>query len=151
MYLSTHLDSVTRIRFAHNDSHRLAIASADGTASICHIFPSPTIGLKAQKFDRATTSPRASLRIDYLEPPLLDLTTSSPPALMDIAWSLANDYVATVSLDASLCLWDVQRGGSLARHFRDVASPGSGLLVCEFHPMNNNYIVLGDTLGLVQV
>ncbi|EUB62323.1 WD repeat-containing protein 13 [Echinococcus granulosus] len=139
-----HKDTITRIRFAHNDSHRLAIASADGTASICHI-------------SEATGEEVAvSHKVDYFEPPVPDSTPTSvspfpPAALMDIAWSLANDFVATVSLDASLCLWDVQRQGCLTRHFRDVASPGGGLLVCEFHPINNNYLVLGDTLGLVQV
>ncbi|VDM31241.1 unnamed protein product [Hydatigera taeniaeformis] len=138
-----HKDSVTRIRFAHNDSYRLAIASADGTASICHI-------------SRSTEEEAGiSHKIDYLEPPSSDATPATVPtplaALMDVAWSLANDFVATVSLDASLCLWDVQRQGCLTRHFRDVASPGGGLLVCEFHPVNNNYLVLGDTLGLVQV
>ncbi|VDK22277.1 unnamed protein product [Taenia asiatica] len=135
-----HKDSITRIRFAHNDSHRLAIASADGTASICHIS-----GLKGQE----AAIPH---KIDYLEPPVSDTTPNTvPAALMDVTWSLANDFVATVSLDASLCLWDVQRQGFLTRQFRDVASPGGGLLVCEFHPVNNNYLVLGDTLGLVQV
>lgn len=70
---------------------------------------------------------------------------------MDIAWSIGNDFVATVSLDASLCLWDVNRQGALARHLREVATPGGGLMVCEFHPVNNNYLILGDTMGLVQV
>ncbi|VDL25198.1 unnamed protein product [Hymenolepis diminuta] len=144
-----HKDSITRIRFAHNDSHLLAIASADGTASICHIA----------KSDLSTTTP-VSHRIDYLQVPQPLLTTSTtknlnrchpPAAIMDVAWSVANDFVATVSLDSSLCLWDVNRRGTLARHLRDVATPGGGLMVCEFHPVNNNYLILGDTMGLVQV
>ncbi|KAM3175823.1 hypothetical protein ACTXT7_007764 [Hymenolepis weldensis] len=142
-------DSITRIRFAHNDSHLLAIASADGTASICHIA----------KSDPSTTTP-VSHRIDYLQLPQPLPTTPTtknlnqypppPAAIMDIAWSVANDFVATVSLDSSLCLWDVNRRGALARHLRDVATPGGGLMVCEFHPVNNNYLILGDTMGLVQ-
>lgn len=143
------LDSITRIRFAHNDSHLLAIASADGTASICHIA----------KSDPSTTTP-VSHRIDYLQVPQPLPTTSTtknlnryhpPAAIMDVAWSVANDFVATVSLDSSLCLWNVNRRGTLARHLRDVATPGGGLMVCEFHPVNNNYLILGDTMGLVQV
>ncbi|VDD74323.1 unnamed protein product [Mesocestoides corti] len=129
------LDSITRIRFAHNDSHRLAIASADGTASICHISDVDS----------------APHRIDYLESPTSQTGDSTAAALMDVAWSLANTFVVTVSLDASLCLWDMEKRGSLARHLRQVASPNASLLVCEFHPVNNNYIVVGDTMGCVQV
>uniref|UniRef100_A0A5K3EST0 WD_REPEATS_REGION domain-containing protein n=2 Tax=Mesocestoides corti TaxID=53468 RepID=A0A5K3EST0_MESCO len=130
-----HKDSITRIRFAHNDSHRLAIASADGTASICHISDVDS----------------APHRIDYLESPTSQTGDSTAAALMDVAWSLANTFVVTVSLDASLCLWDMEKRGSLARHLRQVASPNASLLVCEFHPVNNNYIVVGDTMGCVQV
>lgn len=70
---------------------------------------------------------------------------------MDVAWSVANDLVATVGLDASLCLWDVGRQGALARQLHNAATPGGGLMVCEFHPVNNNYLILGDTMGSVQV
>ena len=32
---------VTSIKFAHDDKHRLACSSADGTISVCQLVPSP--------------------------------------------------------------------------------------------------------------
>lgn len=136
-------DSITRIRFANNDSHQLAITSSDGSASICHIGSSTT-----------------GHRINYLRSPSggggggvrCEDTNPIPVAIMDVAWSSANDCLATVSLDGSVCLWTLDGGGgspALTRRLRQVeASP---LLVCEFHPINNNYLVVGGISGVVQV
>ncbi|BHF74712.1 WD repeat-containing protein 13 [Sparganum proliferum] len=145
-----HKDSITRIRFPHNDSSRLAVASADGTVSICHIVPiSQGDGQTEEQNEQGDTT---------------SSTISSPPpitwfrlpnsktvgAVMDISWSTINDFLISASLDGSLCLWDIQKS-TLARHFSAKDLNAGSLLACGFHPANNNYLAVSGTKGVVQV
>ena len=34
---------VTAIKFAHDEKHKLACSSSDGTISVCHLVPSPSV------------------------------------------------------------------------------------------------------------
>ncbi|OON16993.1 WD domain, G-beta repeat protein, partial [Opisthorchis viverrini] len=80
-----HTGAVNRIRFANNDNTRLAIASMDGTISICSTWP-----------------PSQAKRVLLL----LSGGHQRGTSITDLAWSLSNDTLVSTALDGSVCLWD---------------------------------------------
>ncbi|CAB3998635.1 WD repeat-containing 13-like, partial [Paramuricea clavata] len=116
-----HAEAVTSIKFAHDEKHQLACSSSDGTISVCHLIPSPSVTcfLRGHK---------ASIK--------------------DFDWSVANDFIVSASLDGSSRLWNPTSGQCL-RVFDD--NWLCAVLSCRFQPLNNNMIVTGNQKGHIQV
>ncbi|VDL98747.1 unnamed protein product [Schistocephalus solidus] len=128
----------------------MAVASADGTISICHIVP--LAGGQGQT-EEENEQGDATTSFSVSSPPITWFRLPNPgtaAAVMDISWSTINDFLISASLDGSLCLWDVQKS-NLARHFSAGDLNAGGLLACEFHPANNNYLAISGTRGVVQI
>ncbi|CAH8664326.1 unnamed protein product [Schistosoma rodhaini] len=124
-----HSGAVNRLSFANHDSSRLALASSDGTVSICRI--SPTNGV----FSIACVLPE--YRVKQTE-------------ITDIAWSMTNEFLASTSLDGNICLWDVGEA-KLAREYLSTELKLGPLLTCAFQPANNNIFAVGSVTGIVQM
>ncbi|CAI2734543.1 unnamed protein product [Schistosoma spindalis] len=124
-----HSGAVNRLSFANHDSSRLALASSDGTVSICRI--SPTSGV----FSIACVLPE--YRVKQTE-------------ITDIAWSMTNEFLASTSLDGNICLWDVGEA-KLAREYLSTELKLGPLLTCAFQPANNNIFAVGSVTGIIQM
>jgi len=108
-----HKESVTVVKFAHNDRGRLLCASDDGNASVC---------------DVATTPPVVSLHL-----------IGHSSAVTGCDWSMDNDLIVTSSLDGTLRIWDSHTGVCV----RSVTDPSNAkLLTCAFLPANNNMVIV---------
>lgn len=74
--------------------------------------------------------------------------------LLDVAWAITNDMLASVSLDSTLRLWQLRTGDAMK-----VIDVGKRLLCCALCPLNNNYVVvrvrvtcrLNNNYGVVRV
>ncbi|XP_050729025.1 WD repeat-containing protein 13-like [Eriocheir sinensis] len=117
-----HKESVTMVRFAHNDPGLLACCSLDGTLSICQVADG--------------------------EPRVLHTLRKHSAGVTGFDWSATNDLLLSCGLDGNVCLWRVSLGECL-RSVTDQA--GSLVLSCVFHPFNANWVVLGNSRGMVQV
>lgn len=117
-----HRESVTSVKFAHDDKSRLACSSLDGQISIFQIIPPPsTIICSLQGHTAGVT---------------------------DFVWSLSNDTILSCSLDGSSRLWQVASG----RCLRVIPNPNeSEVLACLFQPINNNLFAIGDSKQMLQV
>lgn len=120
---SHHTDSITRLRFAHDDSWRFAVSSMDHTVSICQI-PEINAGTCLQ--------------------PLI--MKGHHEGVVDIVWSVSNDLLLSCSLDSTLHLWNPSNGDCIR-----VLEDNCAILCCLFQPINNNLVVTGNIRGCVQV
>lgn len=117
-----HADSVTMVKFAHNDQGLLACSSLDGTLSICQVAEG--------------------------EPRVLHTLRHHSAGVTGFDWSSTNDLLLSCGEDGAICLWSSTTGSCL-RTVSDQA--GAHVLSCLFHPLNSNWAVLGNSRGLVQV
>jgi len=78
-----HKTVITSIRFAHENRDLLAVASMDGTISICSTFEHPTVQT---------------------------MLIGHQGGVTDIDWSLSNEFVLSSSLDGTVRVWDVKTG-----------------------------------------
>lgn len=122
---------MSRLAFAHDEKYRLAIASLDGTLSICSVS------------DEANLS-RVMLKL-----------VGHTNAVTDFAWSISNDLIVSCSLDCTLRVWDANSGKQqpsmtqLMHHERmfqgeciRVVEDNTQVLCCAFQPLNNNLVVV---------
>ncbi|CAH8498779.1 unnamed protein product [Dicrocoelium dendriticum] len=123
-----HKGAINRLRFANNDNTRLAIASADGTISICCAWP-PDV-------------PKQVIHI-------LTGGHQRQAAVTDVVWSLSNDFLASTSVDGTVCMWNTS-SGILARHYSTQSLQVGPVLVCGFQPQNYNLLVVGGAWGVIQ-
>nr|CAX69381.1 WD repeat protein 13 [Schistosoma japonicum] len=124
-----HSGAVNRLSFANHDSSRLAMASSDGTISICHIPPASGC------FSISCVLPEC--RVKQTE-------------ITDIAWSMTNEFLLSTSLDGNICFWDVEEA-KLAREYLSKDLKLGPLLTCAFQPANNNIFAVGSVMGIVQM
>lgn len=117
-----HRDSVTMVKFAHNDSGLLACCSLDGSLSICQVADG--------------------------EPRVLHSLQLHTAGVTGFDWSATNDLLLSCGEDGKVCLWSALSGQCL-RSVSDQA--GTQVLSCVFHPFNSNWAVLGNSRGMVQV
>ena len=64
--------------------------------------------------------------------------------LVDFDWSVANDFLVSVSSDGTCCLWAPSTGRCL-RTIPDTS--GVQTLCCRFHPTYANFVVVSVTTG----
>ncbi|XP_046864031.1 WD repeat-containing protein 13-like isoform X2 [Xenia sp. Carnegie-2017] len=117
-----HAEAVTSIKFAHDEKHKLACSSSDGTLSICDLLPTP--------------------------PSVTCFLRGHKAAIKDFDWSVANDFIVSASIDGTSRLWSPSSGQCL-RVFSDAYL--CPVLSCRFQPLNNNMIVTGNDKAHVQV
>ncbi|KAK7051132.1 WD repeat-containing protein 13 [Halocaridina rubra] len=117
-----HRDSVTMVKFAHNDQGLLACSSLDGTLSLCEVSDG--------------------------QPRVLHTLKHHAAAVTGFDWSSTNDLLVSSGEDGVVCLWSSSSGQCL-RTVNDQANVK--VLSCLFHPLNSNWVVLGNSRGLVQV
>ncbi|XP_063443917.1 WD repeat-containing protein 13-like [Mytilus trossulus] len=117
-----HTAAVTNVKFGHDDKTRLACASLDGTLSICQVIPDPAT--------------------------VICMLRGHSAGVTDFVFSLSNDVILSVSLDATARVWDIAAGKCM-RVIED--SMAAELLSCVFHPLNNNMFVTGNSKCFVQV
>lgn len=60
-------------------------------------------------------------------------------SISDFVFSLSNDVILSVSLDATARVWDIAAGKCM-RVIED--SMAAELMSCVFHPLNNNMFVV---------
>uniref|UniRef100_A0A915K458 Uncharacterized protein n=1 Tax=Romanomermis culicivorax TaxID=13658 RepID=A0A915K458_ROMCU len=121
---------VTRVRFAHDEQKRVALASMDGTITILKISSTPDVVenvLKLKGHKMGVIGSRSSI-------------------FKDIVWSISNDFLLSCSMDSTLRLWDPNDGKC-----KRIIDDNSPVLCCLFQPINNNLVVTGNLKGLVQV
>ncbi|KAF7259363.1 hypothetical protein EG68_03145 [Paragonimus skrjabini miyazakii] len=123
-----HTGAINRLRFANNDNTHLAIASADGTISLCCCWP-----------------PGDVKRVTHI----LSGGHQSGMAVTDIMWSLSNDLLVSTSLDGCVCVWDTA-SGRLTRQYPAQSLSVGPALVCSFQPQNFNLLVVGGAWGVIQ-
>ncbi|CAG2212599.1 WD repeat-containing protein 13 [Mytilus edulis] len=117
-----HTAAVTNVKFGHDDKTRLACASLDGTLSICQVIPDPAT--------------------------VICMLRGHAAGVTDFVFSLSNDVILSVSLDATARVWDIAAGKCM-RVIED--SMAAELMSCVFHPLNNNMFVTGNSKCFVQV
>lgn len=110
------------MKFAHNNNSLLCSASSDGTLSVVQLTPSP--------------------------PTILFILRGHTQSVCSFEWSRSNDLIVSCSMDSTLRLWSAKNGNCL-RVFHD--QDGARLLVCAFHPKNNNMIVSGNDQGKLNI
>ncbi|XP_014289725.1 WD repeat-containing protein 13 [Halyomorpha halys] len=117
-----HTAAVTMVKFANNDRARLCCVSNDSTVSICNVLTQP--------------------------PTLECILRGHTLAVTGCDWSASNDMLVTSSLDGQICLWSATNGVCI-RAVRDIVP--SQLFSCIFNPVNNNFVVAGNSKGQVEV
>ncbi|MPC13879.1 WD repeat-containing protein 13 [Portunus trituberculatus] len=108
-----HRDSVSMVKFAHNDSGLLACCSLDGSLSICQVADG--------------------------DPRVLHTLQLHTAGVTGFDWSATNDLLLSCGEDGKVCLWSVLSGQCL-RSVSDQA--GTQVLSCVFHPFNSNWAVV---------
>lgn len=117
-----HSKATTMIKFANNDRSRLCCSSLDGNLSICDVTSDP--------------------------PAVLAVLKGHTEAVPGFDWSINNDLIASVSLDATIKLWKVSDFACL----RTLKEPNSAqMLCCIFQPSNNNLILIGNSKGDIRI
>nr|XP_018669266.1 WD repeat-containing protein 13-like [Ciona intestinalis] len=115
----------TSIKFANDEKNLLAYSSMDGTISICQLVPKPTVLVTLKGHNDGVT---------------------------DFSWSLSNDLIVSVSLDATLRLWQSQSGSCIRAITSSVVNMKEcAIHCCLFQPINNNMVVLGNSSGQIAV
>lgn len=108
---------VTVIKFANDNRDLLAFAANDGTLAIATAWKTPEIihRLKGHK-----------------------------DAILDFDWSLSNEYILTVSKDATIRIWNTSNGKCI----RVIDKQGACRAV-KFFPLNPNFFCVGFEGGIV--
>lgn len=117
-----HTDSVGSIKFANKDKSLLCAASADCTLSICQLTPSPAT--------------------------ILFILRGHKGPITAFEWSHSNDLIVSCSTDRTLRLWSTTNG-TCRRVFHDPQN--ASISICAFHPNNNNMIVTGNSVGILNI
>lgn len=117
-----HKEAVNFIKFANNNPFLICFASNDRTLSICQLSPLPST--------------------------ILYVLRGHCGPVNAFEWSQSNDLIVSCSDDATLKLWSTANGNCL-RTFKDPEK--SSLLICTFHPNNNNIIFTGNSNGIVKI
>lgn len=84
-------------------------------------------------------------------------TVADPPRMLykleghsksvtDFDWSLNNHYLCSSSMDRSVRIWDAEKG-----HCIRVVYDNSEQLCIRFHPVNNNFLLVGNAKGELNV
>ncbi|ENN75060.1 hypothetical protein HUJ04_001220 [Dendroctonus ponderosae] len=117
-----HVKAVTMVKFANNERYRLCCSSLDGNLSVCDLSSDP--------------------------PKILRVLKGHTAAVPAFEWSANNDFIASVSLDATIRLWKSADFSCL----RTLAEPhGAQILCCIFQPSNNNLILIGNSRGEIRI
>ncbi|KAG8039582.1 hypothetical protein G9C98_008225 [Cotesia typhae] len=120
-----HKAAITSLKFANNDRSRLCCASFDGTITIC---------------DVTSTPPKILVRLE-----------DHKKGVTAIDWSISNDFIVSSSLDATVRLWGITEDSTTVC-LRTVGDQvRSEVLCCGFVPANNNLVITGNAVGLLQV
>ncbi|XP_046408769.1 WD repeat-containing protein 13-like [Ischnura elegans] len=121
-----HTDAVTMIKFGNNDRSRLCCASLDGLVSVCDVADAP--------------------------PKVLFILSGHEKGVTGCDWSISNDLLVSSSLDGTIRLWEVGQQTGEPRCLRIVRDQGAAeVLSCLFHPVNNNFVIAGNSSGMVAV
>lgn len=120
-----HKAPVMMLKFANNDRSKLCCASLDGLLSICEAISTP--------------------------PKVIALLKGHKKGVTALDWSISNDLIVSSSLDGTIRLWNVATDSSpdCLRTVND--QQRAEVLCCGFIPINNNLVVAGNSLGLVQI
>lgn len=119
-----HSAAISMLKFANNDRSKFCCASYDGTISICE----------------ATGNP----------PRIIALLQGHQKGVTAVDWSTSNDLLVSSSLDSTIRLWRIQQD------FKPVClrivfdQSKAETLCCVFVPTNNNFVLAGNSLGLLQ-
>lgn len=117
-----HFKAVTMVKFANNDRSRLCCSSLDGTLSVCDVTSEP--------------------------PCVIAILKGHQQAIPGFDWSVNNDFITSISLDATIKLWKVSDFTCL----RTLREPNNAqLLCCIFQPNNNNLILIGNNRGELRI
>ena len=73
-------------------------------------------------------------------PSLIHTLRGHSDAVNDFDWSVANDFIASASSDGTCRLWETTTGKCV----REITDSGAKLQCCQFHPQNNNLIVVSS-------
>lgn len=120
-----HSMAISMLKFANNDSSKFCCASLDGSMSICEAMTSP--------------------------PKVTALVQGHSKAITAIDWSISNDVIVSSSLDSTIRLWSLSSDSKLVC-LRVVADQlRAEVLCCSFAPFNNNFVVAGNSHGLLQI
>ncbi|XP_024520525.1 WD repeat-containing protein 13 [Selaginella moellendorffii] len=79
-------------------------------------------------------------------PRVLHLLRGHSKEITDFDWSLNNKYLCSSSLDKSVRIWDTSEGHCIRVIYDKVSQ-----LCIRFHPVNNNYLVVGTGTGQLKV
>ncbi|KAF7282715.1 hypothetical protein GWI33_002109 [Rhynchophorus ferrugineus] len=110
-----HAKAVTMVKFANNDRTKLCCSSGDCNLSICDVISEP--------------------------PAVLAILKGHKKLVTAFDWSINNDLIASVSLDATIRLWKTNDFSCL----RTLKEPNnSQILCCMFQTSNNNLILTGN-------
>jgi len=110
---------VTIIKFANDNNDLLAFGATDGCIYISTAWKKPEIihKLKGHK-----------------------------DAILDFDWSLSNEYILSVSKDATIRIWNTSNGHCI----RIIEKHGNGVCrAVKFFPANHNFFVVGFDAGTV--
>lgn len=120
-----HSAAVMMLKFANNDRSKLCCASLDGSLSICEAI---------------STLPK-----------VIAVLAGHQKGVTALDWSISNDLIVSSSLDATIRLWSVATASNPAclRVVHD--QQRAEVLCCAFTPVNNNLVVAGNSLGLIQI
>ncbi|XP_066139422.1 WD repeat-containing protein 13-like isoform X2 [Euwallacea fornicatus] len=117
-----HSSAVTMVKFANNDKSLVCCSSLDGNLSVCDVSCNP--------------------------PSVLAILKGHSMAVPAFEWSANNDFIASVSLDATIKLWKANDFTCL----RTLKEPNNcQILCCIFRPSNNNLILIGNNKGELRV
>lgn len=158
---SHHFAGISAVSFAHYDRDLVAIGSLDGSLSICRALNDPgVVHLLFQKAEDSESSSSSSSSssgngngngggaANKLPPGQTPATYSSPHAILDLDWSMANEHVLSCSKDGTAKIWDLISGSNV----RVLGSlGGSPITAGRFHPVNNNMIVLGNAKSHIEM
>ncbi|XP_065162354.1 WD repeat-containing protein 13-like [Atheta coriaria] len=117
-----HTAAVPMIKFANNDRTLLCCSSVDASLSICDVSLQP--------------------------PKVVTMLKGHQQTVTSFDWSINNDLIVSSSMDCTLRMWDSASGKCL----RTIQDPNEAqLLCCIFQQMNNNLVIVGNSIGQMRV
>ncbi|XP_014205329.1 WD repeat-containing protein 13-like isoform X2 [Copidosoma floridanum] len=117
-----HSAAISMLKFANNDRSRFCCASNDGTISICECTP-PKVVAFLQGHQKGVTA---------------------------IDWSTSNDLLVSSSLDCTVRLWKIHQDSKTDCLRITLDQSRAEVLCCVFVPTNNNFVLAGNSRGLLQ-